>query len=158
LTHQVLAIESEATNQSFLRALAGGNEALRRMQAELPLDMARAIMEDAEDALDTQAAIDGAFSQMLGVGGPEAAAATESELLRELDDMTAAAEAVGAVRAARPTAVPAAAAHPAAAAVATPTAAASLSPADFPAAPRGAVPVDATPSEATTSARVAVES
>lgn len=155
----MLAIESEATNQSFLRALAGGNEALRKMQAELPLDIARSIMEDAEDALDAQAAIDDAFSQMLGVGGPDAAAASESELLRELDDMTAAAAAGGgAVRDTRAAAVPAATAQPASAAVSPPaSSAAKLAPEDFPAAPRGAVMVGAAPGQAAAAARVAVE-
>ena len=123
LEQMVQTIESEAQNQAFVQAVAQGNAALQAMQEQMPIEKARQIMEDSEDAMAYQQEIDEAFASTLGeAGGP-----SEAELMAELDSMVAAA---AAAEASRVVPAPAVAAKPVAAAPAQPVAAAPAPAAD----------------------------
>ena len=90
LERLVIAIESEASNQAFLRALDAGNATLKKMQEALPLELAQSIMDSASDTMDAQAQIDEAFNSLIIGTSLGADASTDDALIAELDALTAA--------------------------------------------------------------------
>jgi charged multivesicular body protein 6 len=88
----VTTIHSEAQNQIFLKALSSGNQVLKTLQSQLPLEEAQRIMEDSADAVAYQNEINNAFSTL--VDGSDGQI-SEADLESELDSLTAAFDATG---------------------------------------------------------------
>ncbi len=89
LEELVITIDSESQNQAFLKAVSRGNDALKSMQALLPLEAAQRIMEDSADAVAYQNEINDTFASLIDNSTQSA----EADLEAELDSMTAAFEA-----------------------------------------------------------------
>lgn len=86
------AIETEAQNAEFLKAVQQGTSALQAMQAELPLEKVQAILEDSEDAVAAAREIDEAIMDSCKAGAV-AAGMSDDDVLAELNAMSAAMDA-----------------------------------------------------------------
>lgn len=103
------AIETEAQNAEFLKAVQQGTSALQAMQAELPLEKVQAILDDSEDAVAAAREVDEAIMDSCKAGAV-AAGMSDEDVLAELNAMAAAMDASAGKVATTPAAATAAAA------------------------------------------------
>lgn len=88
LESMAATIQSDLQNIAFMRAVKEGTNALQKLQAELPLDEIKRIMEDTTDAIEAAREVDEAImasATELRASGSSLEGMSDEELLAELE-------------------------------------------------------------------------